>query len=462
MLIRYALVCFSLIMWGCEPVSDDDAQPAASATGSGGTAGEGGVAMGGTAGEGGVAMGGTAGEGGVAMGGTAGEGGVAMGGTAGEGGTAGVTERNDCTDAGGICREGQECETDESRIRSSCGMSDASCCVAGNCNDADQDGICDREDPHCSLDDAPLACDALIPPCPEYEVPETSDGCYTGQCVTWADCGTTRPGCDDVDQDGICDREDPYCSLDDIQISCRSLPPQCPENQVPETSEGCYTGQCVTWEECGTGTLSCTTSTECPNGYRCDAGGCLPCPGGNCGNGPIQCGGFAGLQCPDTMICIDDPSDACDPMSGGADCMGLCAESCEVGSDQCGTEQWCRETENSRVAVCVDFAQDGEDCGGFRPAFAQKRCAPDLSCASINQMIPDLPGVCLKRCNAGSPCPDNEYCSEDNVCRADGSCINNADCANGDNGYRRAACAGRGLCMELGNGFELSCTWNCD
>jgi hypothetical protein len=39
---------------------------------------------------------------------------------------------------------------------------------------------------------------------------------------------------------------------------------------------------------------------------------------------PIQCGGFAGLRCPDGLVCIDDPSDSCDPTMGGADCAGIC------------------------------------------------------------------------------------------------------------------------------------------
>lgn len=36
------------------------------------------------------------------------------------------------------------------------------------------------------------------------------------------------------------------------------------------------------------------------------------------------CGGIAGLICPDSLICIDDPSDNCDPKNGGADCIGIC------------------------------------------------------------------------------------------------------------------------------------------
>lgn len=49
-----------------------------------------------------------------------------------------------------------------------------------------------------------------------------------------------------------------------------------------------------------------------------------------------QCGGFGGLACPEGMTCVDDPSDSCDPMQGGADCMGRCVEGVEDESgEQC-------------------------------------------------------------------------------------------------------------------------------
>ncbi|KAF6807126.1 proteinase inhibitor kazal [Colletotrichum sojae] len=39
---------------------------------------------------------------------------------------------------------------------------------------------------------------------------------------------------------------------------------------------------------------------------------------------PVHCGGFAGIACPQGMWCIDDRRDDCDPLNGGADCIGLC------------------------------------------------------------------------------------------------------------------------------------------
>jgi hypothetical protein len=48
-----------------------------------------------------------------------------------------------------------------------------------------------------------------------------------------------------------------------------------------------------------------------------------PGPGGPPGK-PQACGGIAGIKCPDGLMCVDDPSDTCDPAHGGADCPGIC------------------------------------------------------------------------------------------------------------------------------------------
>lgn len=36
------------------------------------------------------------------------------------------------------------------------------------------------------------------------------------------------------------------------------------------------------------------------------------------------CGGIAGFPCSEGFVCVDDPSDDCDPNNGGADCGGIC------------------------------------------------------------------------------------------------------------------------------------------
>ena len=47
-------------------------------------------------------------------------------------------------------------------------------------SDADDDGMCDREDRVCNPDGQPIICDAVPPQCREGEVPEASNGCFTG------------------------------------------------------------------------------------------------------------------------------------------------------------------------------------------------------------------------------------------------------------------------------------------
>jgi hypothetical protein len=44
------------------------------------------------------------------------------------------------------------------------------------------------------------------------------------------------------------------------------------------------------------------------------------------------CGGIAAIQCPEGLICVDDPRDRCDPTQSGRDCGGVC-----ISPDRGGT-----------------------------------------------------------------------------------------------------------------------------
>jgi len=63
----------------------------------------------------------------------------------------------------------------------------------------------------------------------------------------------------------------------------------------------------------------------------------------------IACGGFAGLMCPGSGECVDDPRDSCDPATGGADCGGYC---------ECNARLRCppghRFDDSAGVCACVD------------------------------------------------------------------------------------------------------------
>ncbi len=45
-----------------------------------------------------------------------------------------------------------------------------------------------------------------------------------------------------------------------------------------------------------------------------------------------MCGGIAGLPCSQGFLCVDDSTDSCDPMAGGADCSGVCVRQLESSS----------------------------------------------------------------------------------------------------------------------------------
>jgi hypothetical protein len=97
--------------------------------------------------------------------------------------------------------------------------------------------------------------------------------------------------------------------------------------------------------KCGGFTLN---PHSCPPGYECQGpqlawdapGSCvaIPPPG-------QTCGGIANLQCPAGQICVEDPTDSCDPQNGGADCGGVCKdEICSGATARCAAgyrwSQW--------------------------------------------------------------------------------------------------------------------------
>lgn len=62
------------------------------------------------------------------------------------------------------------------------------------------------------------------------------------------------------------------------------------------------------------------------NKYIALIGACFTIALTGCANSipPLSCGGITGKQCPINQVCVDDPTDTCDPKQGGADCIGIC------------------------------------------------------------------------------------------------------------------------------------------
>ena len=93
-----------------------------------------------------------------------------------------------------------------------------------------------------------------------------------------------------------------------------------------------------------------------------------------------MCGGLAGLPCPEGFACIEDPSDSCDPATGGADCSGVCLPI---------------DDHNPCAAIlCIEGTTCCPQCGGT--------CIPDY--------IPCSEDLCVSEpCNE-TMCGPGEYC----------------------------------------------------
>jgi hypothetical protein len=117
-----------------------------------------------------------------------------------------------------------------------------------------------------------------------------------------------------------------------------------PDYAMAECNRGTHKCELVQPRDiaCG-GFVVAGTEHACPAGYQCKSSeptGDLP---GKC----VQsCGGFAGFSCHDPNDeCVDDPTDSCDPQSGGADCGGICqpkpAQPSDCRKSGCGAGKYC-------------------------------------------------------------------------------------------------------------------------
>jgi hypothetical protein len=115
-------------------------------------------------------------------------------------------------------------------------------------------------------------------------------------------CGTIRGLMCPAGQ--YCDFGIGHCKVADAQGSCKTKPTVCTRDFRPVC--GCdgktYGNACTAAAE----DISIDHEGECGSAK------------------PQACGGIAGVQCPYGQVCVDDPSDSCDPKHGGADCSGTC------------------------------------------------------------------------------------------------------------------------------------------
>jgi hypothetical protein len=160
----------------------------------------------------------------------------------------------------------------------------------------------------------------------------------------------------------------------------------------------------------------------------------VPTPGG-------MCGGLAGLPCPEGFACVEDPSDSCDPATGGADCSGVCLPI---------------DDHNPCAAIlCIEGTTCCPQCGGI--------CIPDYFTCSED--------LCVREpCNR-TMCGPGEYCCNEScslcvglgqVCTDEycpptpppGEPCGSSVCAPGEYCCNESC----GICAPLGGGcIELFC-----
>ncbi len=237
---------------------------------------------------------------------------------------------------------------------------------------------------------------------------------YSAPCNVDAECTLVNAACCGSTYIGVrADQSSAYGeSLHcDPRLACPTTLP--PAGLVAECVQNRCVAQPVADIACGGRTVN---PHVCPSGYQCE-GAALAVDGtGKCVK---RCGGIRGLTCDGTDICVDDPSDSCDPTHGGADCMGSCRPAiCSGQTARCAAgfhwDQW--------ACNCVE----NTSCGGFAgfPCPSGKSCVDDPrdSC-DPNGGGADCPGICIASndCRV-TGCGAGQYCS---YCWASYACIPN-------------------------------------
>lgn len=205
----------------------------------------------------------------------------------------------DCTTAGCVCETYGTCEPD---LFNPC--DDASAC-------GDVCAPCETGDPTCTItavmyycDDAG-ACTSSVPVCGGPGVYEPCANKVCGDLCTL--CAPNDPDCFETEVIKTCD---------DVGF-CSAGPSSCGSSCGGIVGDVCPPGQvCIDdpTDTCDQATGGADCIGQCVDDCTTDPNGC----------GGSFCGGFAGILCPAGQMCIDDPTDSCDPTLGGADCGGIC------------------------------------------------------------------------------------------------------------------------------------------
>jgi len=291
---------------------------------------------------------------------------------------------------------------------------------AGNvdCLNGDQACITVSQQSVCSL--VECGC-ANCPQCPVGEV------CQNGQC-TFPGGGNACPnGQTDCSVDEVCDggtcrpcvgnecpSEGCVTSGCDSGFTCDQQTGDC----VPEGTSGTPCGSCGTVDDCGGMPWKCApladgqrclppcaNNGECPTGWLCQAGNCVP--------SNFRCDGCSGQPCPSGQ--------ACNPNTNA--CEGGVAQCASCSDDwQCGAGNACH------AGTCVPRCQAGTcPIGGGCTSTAsgipvcEDPCAASCSPACHGAAPHCVDGSCVQCRNEGD-CSPGQSCNS-GICEGQGSCV---------------------------------------
>lgn len=127
----------------------------------------------------------------------------------------------------------------------------------------------------------------------------------------------------------------------------------------------------------------------------------------NEGEAKLFCGGIAGFPCPEGYVCVDDPTDSCDPKNGGADCGGVCRRGGKPGS-KCNygdpSKSWVSKDANECMLVkfmCAEgqtpfFNECGCGCEEGTPCGSNTCGAGQVCCNASCGICTEPGGFCIQ------------------------------------------------------------------
>ena len=96
---------------------------------------------------------------------------------------------------------------------------------------------------------------------------------------------------------GVCISEKVDC--DGSKVLCKSLPPECPEGQIPGVADSCWSGSCVPIANCN----AVPTCDLCPAGEMCVQKISKQQSWPVCEPVPTECGGEIDCECAGAAVC---------------------------------------------------------------------------------------------------------------------------------------------------------------